>query len=284
MVPHDATLVKALRRLGFTPYTLRTAFHGTNVRSHPEKWANLLSGREAVSNLNFLSNYDCLVGPPSAVLYNQVLKCCPPYTKVILIQEQHKTEWAETLSSFTEGLTVKESTLFYRLLFTESRVRTSFMEMLSTMTVGPPRIQSKQQPPFTGSEGERAQLTRKSHVKAVQQFELSVTRSIPPHRLLVYDLREGWSSLCRFLEKEVPAEEFPSPTDGATSDFGLEVLKAIDDRLEKVQLLQKTVKAMLLAILICFFSPYLVAAVGSGKTAVNDYSVAYGGEANTTSP
>ena len=33
--------------------------------------------------------------------------------------------------------------------------------------------------------------------------------SIPPERLLVFDVREGWEPLCRFLDRPVPSSPFP---------------------------------------------------------------------------
>ncbi|KAB2876453.1 MAG: sulfotransferase family protein [Bauldia sp.] len=37
----------------------------------------------------------------------------------------------------------------------------------------------------------------------------AVRRAIPPERLLVYEAREGWAPLCRFLEVDVPDAPFP---------------------------------------------------------------------------
>jgi hypothetical protein len=37
-----------------------------------------------------------------------------------------------------------------------------------------------------------------------------VKAAIPPERLLVYEVSEGWEPLCRFLGVPVPAEPFPS--------------------------------------------------------------------------
>jgi hypothetical protein len=37
----------------------------------------------------------------------------------------------------------------------------------------------------------------------------AVRRAIAPERLQVYDVREGWEPLCRFLEVPIPAADFP---------------------------------------------------------------------------
>jgi Sulfotransferase domain len=36
-----------------------------------------------------------------------------------------------------------------------------------------------------------------------------VVRSVPPDRLLIFDVRQGWPPLCRFLGVEVPSTPFP---------------------------------------------------------------------------
>ncbi|PKX89090.1 sulfotransferase family protein [Aspergillus novofumigatus IBT 16806] len=39
--------------------------------------------------------------------------------------------------------------------------------------------------------------------------ELEVRRYIPTDRLLIFNVKEGWAPLCKFLEVEVPAQPFP---------------------------------------------------------------------------
>jgi hypothetical protein len=46
----------------------------------------------------------------------------------------------------------------------------------------------------------------KRHIEVVQSY-------VPSHRLLVYEVREGWQPLCDFLEVCVPDEPFPRLND-----------------------------------------------------------------------
>ena len=41
-------------------------------------------------------------------------------------------------------------------------------------------------------------------------------RTIPPEKLLVYNVEEGWEPLAKLLDMEVPDEPFPKINDGAT--------------------------------------------------------------------
>jgi len=44
-----------------------------------------------------------------------------------------------------------------------------------------------------------------------------VKAAIEPKRLLIFDVREGWEPLCRFLEVPVPSEPFPRLNDTAST-------------------------------------------------------------------
>ena len=43
-----------------------------------------------------------------------------------------------------------------------------------------------------------------------------VKATVPPERLLVYSVKEGWEPLCNFLDKQIPPESFPHINDGDT--------------------------------------------------------------------
>ena len=63
----------------------------------------------------------------------------------------------------------------------------------------------------------------KNHVEEVK-------RVVPPAQLLLFDPRQGWDPLCKFLEKKVPETPFPHAND--TAEFK-SVMRRIDlvDRL-----------------------------------------------------
>lgn len=64
---------------------------------------------------------------------------------------------------------------------------------------------------FRGRERDKAYT-----LKVFQRHIDEVKRTVPPERLLVYDVKEGWGPLCRFLEVPVPGTPFPHVNDAAT--------------------------------------------------------------------
>jgi hypothetical protein len=58
----------------------------------------------------------------------------------------------------------------------------------------------------------------KAHALEVfNRHNQEVRDTIDPARLLVFDVREGWEPLCRFLEVPVPSEPFPRLNDTAST-------------------------------------------------------------------
>ena len=58
----------------------------------------------------------------------------------------------------------------------------------------------------------------KAHaIEVFKRHNQEVRDAIDPERLLVFDVREGWAPLCRFLEVPVPSEPFPRLNDTAST-------------------------------------------------------------------
>lgn len=64
--------------------------------------------------------------------------------------------------------------------------------------------------PLTFPDGD---ISRERAIARFLAHEAEVKGTIPADRLLVFDVREGWEPLCRFLEVPVPDGEFPRLND-----------------------------------------------------------------------
>src|SRR5690606_1952087 len=65
----------------------------------------------------------------------------------------------------------------------------------------------------------------REHVIAMfEKHTDEVKRVVPAERLLVFEAKEGWAPLCKFLDVPVPAEPFPRVND--TAEFKRRVAAA----------------------------------------------------------
>ncbi len=66
----------------------------------------------------------------------------------------------------------------------------------------------------------------KAHAIAVfNRHNQEVRDTVDPRRLLVFDVREGWAPLCRFLEVPVPSEPFPRLNDTASTQAMIKLMR-----------------------------------------------------------
>lgn len=61
---------------------------------------------------------------------------------------------------------------------------------------------------FEGRRHDRAYM-----IARFQRWIEEVEANVPPDRLLVYEVKDGWEPLCEFLGRPIPAEPFPKSND-----------------------------------------------------------------------
>ena len=66
------------------------------------------------------------------------------------------------------------------------------------------------------------------HAKAVfERHNAEVQRKVPPEKLLVYEVKEGWGPLSDFLGVEAPNQPFPRLNDTAEMRGRVRMLRAV---------------------------------------------------------
>ena len=126
--------------------------------------------------------------------------------------------WREIAAHFPDAkvlLSVRDPEAWYK-----SVTDTIYQPMKSPAPDGVPelvRLQSEMARKAILSETFDNRFEDKAHaIEVFQKHNQAVRDAIDPARLLVFDVREGWGPLCRFLEVPVPDEPFPRLNDTAT--------------------------------------------------------------------
>nr|CCC91926.1 conserved hypothetical protein [Trypanosoma congolense IL3000] len=213
MVPGGGAVTTGLRRLGYTPYTLRSVFLQGRATRHPAVWTAAMQGDEAADLRKLMCDFDSVAGPPATALYSKLLRDCPNYTKVILVEEPNKQEWARSYDKCITPLLQSPARRG------RNHVSKAFYTLIRKMI---PHQENLAELP---DEAERVA----GRVAAVEQYEAEVRRSVPAGRLLVFRHSDGWGPLCEFLGKTVPGEPFPP------YDDGLHIIRNIHERVERTE-------------------------------------------------
>jgi hypothetical protein len=209
------SLKAALEELGFGP-----CYHMTEVFAHPghaDFWSSAWRG-EPVDWEGVLGGYEATVDWPACTFYEELMERHPD-AKVLLSVRDPEPWYESTRNTIYELSMLLERSPTSRLIF----------GLISLLVFG-------------GFAGSRSNMVNdmiwegtfdgrfEDKAYAIEVFERhneEVKRRVPPERLLVYDVREGWEPLCEFLGVPEPEEPFPRLNEAAQMRRGTKAVRAL---------------------------------------------------------
>jgi len=183
-------MARALEILGFKVYDYKD-----HAEFHGQEWlAVYLKGK----NPDFASMYkdvDAVTDLPPAFWYQEMSESFPD-AKVILTVRDSEEVWLKSYTKLNDMLRNLNGSGFFTKLFIKRWSRHymyyTLADVVDTAVMGSLKTES-------------ALLFRKKY----REHNERVQAVIPKERLLVYNLKQGWEPLCKFLGCEIPQEDFP---------------------------------------------------------------------------
>lgn len=191
-----ATLKRALQHLGFDP-----CYHMEEVLPRPwhmRAWGRYRPGNPdgAVDFARLLRNYRATVDFPAAFAYRDLLATFPE-AKVVHTVRDPDDWWESTMATIYPARRVMAT--FPRSVI--PGVRALYRTMDAVLWDGL----------FDGHFSDRAHA-----IDVFERWSADVVATVPPERLLVYEVADGWAPLCAFLGVPVPDRPFPAVNDRRT--------------------------------------------------------------------
>lgn len=199
-----ASLKLALEMLGYDP-----CYHMIEVFKNPqdtEKWMDVVkadNGKEYDFELIFSPadgrRYKAAVDHPACGYYRELLKQYPN-AKVIVSVRDSPDVWYESAAETIYTTTMDSNGRFtFRLLgFFIPKFR-KFSRMVDAVVWNNPNV-------FNGQFAEKG---KQIYIDWINE----VKRTIPKKQLLIFNVKQGWEPLCKFLNKPVPDKPFPRVND-----------------------------------------------------------------------
>ncbi len=186
------SLKSALEMLGFGP-----CYHMVEVFSRPEHvamWHRLAFGGPSDWDLMF-RDFGATVDWPSARWWREIAAHFPQAK--VLLSLRDPEAWYKSMSE----------TIYQPMKFPASERAPELV-----------RKQNEMVRKAIVADTFDDRFEDKAHALEVfNRHNQEVRDAIDPARLLVFDVREGWAPLCRFLEVPVPSEPFPRLNDTAST-------------------------------------------------------------------
>ena len=174
-----ASFKMALERLFGAP-----CYHMIEVFPDPtaaRRWIDAAEGK--VDWEKMFKGYTATVDWPGAHFWRELMAAYP--TARVLLSVRDSDSWFAST----------QATVFSSLGQTRpAAIAPDFIEMFEKVIA----------PDIDGPLSDRA-----SCIAAYERHNADVIRTVPKERLLVFDVKQGWEPLCRFLNVPVPAIPFP---------------------------------------------------------------------------
>ncbi len=193
------SLKAALETLGFGP-----SYRLDEVFKHPEQVAFWEAARrgERVDWEGFFAGYGVAVDWPAFSFYRELMEALPEAPVILTVRDPER--WYESVRSTIYGI--------HKLSAGPAPVRLAFVlaGLFAPAVTGIARLADRTL--WDGAFEGRFE-DRRHAIETFQRHNEAVRRQVPPERLLVYDVREGWGPLCDFLGVEAPDGPFPHLND-----------------------------------------------------------------------
>ena len=189
------SLKAALEELGFGPsYSLTEVFENPG---HVQFWEAARRG-EKVNWKRFFADHDIAVDWPACSFYGELMEAFPDAPVILTVRDPEP--WYEsTLSTIYKLRKLTTGPLPVRAAF-------AFAGLFAPGVTGTARLADHLvwEDTFDGRFDDRDYA-----IETFEHHNEQVRRRVPPERLLVFDVRDGWRPLCDFLNVEVPGKPFP---------------------------------------------------------------------------
>ena len=174
------SITKALRHLGFTVFDWEE-----QTLYFIDHWVDVFQNGAQPDVKRLYQNVDVLVDSPGNFFWEEVLEAFPD-SKVIL-SEREEDSWVKSLVNQLQLITAVRYREFYRILSpTTRKIYFVFYSYLNAAL---------------GTTNPRSTTVFR---KRYREHNHRVKSLVPPEKLLLYNVKQGWKPLCDFLGCEVP--------------------------------------------------------------------------------
>ena len=181
------SLKLAINQLGLGPcHHMEEVLH--NLPVQVPLWSAALNGNPDWRAI--YSGYDSAVDWPTAGFFRELLEEYP--SARFVLTHRSPENWADSF-----GATI------YQLLATSDQAPPDMQDWLAMASA------------VVARTGFPVGLDRDGLIKAFVAHNEAVKKTIPAAQLLVYEVKDGWEPLCKFLGASIPADPFPRTNDRA---------------------------------------------------------------------
>lgn len=189
---------KALNELGYPCYHMFEVLKNPANKGHMDFWHRVAHGPEGAQHNweEVFGNYRATVDNPGCCVWRELLQAYPDARVLLNVHPKGPDTWFDSTMEtiyFTEGSW-------------QGKVLRTFVPPLRKFADMASRLIWQRSHRNTMPDRAAAIARYNGHIEEVKA-------AVPPDRLLVFSVDQGWEPLCRFLNVPVPDTPFPRVND-----------------------------------------------------------------------
>ena len=186
------SMATALRTLGFKTYDF-----AEHLQFHLNDWVNIYQGATEPDFLALYGDVDAVTDQPPCFFWQEISEAFPD-SKVVLMVRDSDEVWAESLIKFVRQVRSTKMPFIFKYIMRHcSPTGRKIQEVLEGSAL------------ITGRNLDVDSKDKFLLKKKYREHNALVKALVPPEKLLVFNVKQGWKPLCDFLACPVPDCPFP---------------------------------------------------------------------------
>jgi len=177
----------ALQKFGFRTYHMFEAMRNME-NGHMDMWNEYMEGKSEMDWHKLFAEYDATTDLPACIHWREQMEAFPD-AKVVLTVRDPEAWWKSWKSIVNSQEASVDRLVFLQRFKALDRLVINFETKFFKIEPG--------------------QYDKDDAIEKFKQHNEDVKATVPPERLLVFNVKEGWEPLCEFLGVPVPDEPFP---------------------------------------------------------------------------
>ncbi|MGH8506368.1 MAG: sulfotransferase family protein [Stenotrophobium sp.] len=189
------SLYTALNQLGFPCYHMYEVLRNKANKSHLDFWLEVANSAPGTPHdwEQVFARYTAAVDNPACVVWRELLVRYPDAKVILTLHPKGAEAWYD---STMDTIYFTENTWQFKVL----KALTPFGRKFGAMSRK-----------LIWQRGHQGTMTdRKKAIEYYQRHIETIKAAIPPERLLIFTVDQGWGPLCRFIGVPVPVSPFPN--------------------------------------------------------------------------
>jgi hypothetical protein len=190
----------ALNQLGFPCYHMFEVLENTDNKSHLDFWRRVANSKPRAQHdwEQVFARYTAAVDNPACCVWRELMIAYPEAKVLLTVHPRGAEAWYE---STIETIYFTETAWQFKVLEWTTPFGRKMGDMCHKLIW---------QRAHKGTMSDRG-----AAIAFYEQHIADVKAAVPPDRLLVYSVDQGWKPLCDFLQVPIPDAQFPNVNDRA---------------------------------------------------------------------